>query len=522
MEKKACMSTLIYLGIAICFLASMAMIDSAKGAPAPTSGPRYGGTLRVSNQYDGISIGYPPKLARVASNRQVAPAIESLFRFDNTGKTVPWLATGSENSVETKTITLTLRKGVKFHDGTDFNAEAVKWNLSQCMAARTGGTGKFKAIDVIDDYTVRINLTEWDSTVISNLAQTLGMMISPAAYKKNGEEWCAKNPVGTGPFQFVSWEKDVRTVYKKFPDYWQKGKPYLDRIEWILIVDTLTQELSLRRGETDIILTLASKPLAGLEKDGLVVTGVRMGSGVRGLVPDSVNPKSPFADVRVRQAAQYAIDTEAIVKAIFYGKNEPINQYVSKAHWGYNPSVVGYPYNPTKARQLLAEAGYPNGFKTKILWLSTPEDDQVFAAVQGYFKAVGIDAELDPAPGGRYDQTTSGGKWEGLLMASRSGNPDVVAPLAMWYSGSGKYYTQMLVPDDYAKAIQNAVTASDFRTKQKWTQEAMKLMIDKYCLLIPIFCGSEFAVSQPSVRSHGFMETPFTGMWTPEDAWLSR
>ena len=424
------------LAVLLC-IASL-LIFCAESLSAAEPKPRYGGTLRLSDAYDGISIGYPPKLIRANSNRQAAPAVETLFRTDKTGKPAPWLATGFTNHVGAKTITLTLRKGVKFHDGTDFNAEAVKWNLEQCMSARTPGTEKFRSIDVIDDYSIRINLTEWDSTITSNFAQTLGMMISPTACKKNGADWCANNPVGTGPFQFVSWEKEVRTKYKRFDNYWQKGKPYLDGIEWIPINDTLTRLLSLKKGELDLGLTISPKDIADLEKDGYIVVRQRAGAGARALAPDSANPNSPFANLKVRQAAQYAIDNEGIAKAIYYGEAEPANQWIYKGHWAYNSSVVGYPYNPTKAKQLLAEAGYPNGFKTKITYFTTPENDKLCTAVQGCLKAVGIDAELDPMQSTRYDQIAlQGGKWEGLLWAGMMPNPDVIAALSSRYAGGG-------------------------------------------------------------------------------------
>jgi peptide/nickel transport system substrate-binding protein len=345
--------------------------------------------------------------------------------------------------------------------------------------------------------------------------------ISPTAYKKNGEEWCASHPVGTGPFQFVSWEKDVRTVYKKFDGYWQKGKPYLDRVEYVPIVDSLTRILSFRRGELDFVLNVAAKDVAGLEKDGYVIIHGRVGSGAIGVVPDSVNPNSPWANIKVRQAAYYAINNEEIVKGVFYGEWEPTNQWIYKGHWGYNPSVVGYPYNPAKAKQLLAEAGYPNGFKTKLLYRTTPEWDQTFTAVQGYLKAVGIDAELDPAQAGRYDQVVlQGGKWEGLICNTASPYPDVSAGLNMMFSGGGKYFSQMLAPDDYVRAIKNAITAPDFETKQKWTHEVMKLMIDKYCLQIVLFPVADIGVSRTSLHDHGFCETPNIAFWTPEDAWI--
>jgi peptide/nickel transport system substrate-binding protein len=483
--------------------------------------PRYGGTMRMSDVLDGTSIGYPPKIVRLFANRQVAPAIETLLRTDKTGKPVPWLATAFKENAAAKTITLTLRKGVKFHDNTDFNAEAVKWNLEQHMAAKSQGTEKLQSVDVVNDYTVRISLSQWDSSVTNNLSQTLGMVISPAAVKKNGVDWAASHPTGTGPFLFVGWEKDTRTVYKKFPGYWQKGKPYLDEIVWTPVADSLVRVLSLRKGELDLILSVGPKDLADLEKEGFIVKRQFIGSGATSLVPDSANPKSPFADIRVRQAAQYAIDAAAIVKEVFHGEWEVANQWIYKGHWGYNPSIAGYPYNPAKAKQLLAEAGYPNGFKTKLTFRTSAEWDQTFAAVQGYLKAVGIDAELDPVQTGRYDQIAfQGGKWDGLLCDAVSPNPDLTAALAQNYSGGGKYFTQMLVPDDYAQAIQKAITATDFKTKQKWTREALKLMVDKYRLQIILLARRDFAVSRPGLHNHGIAETPTNGQWTPEDAWV--
>jgi peptide/nickel transport system substrate-binding protein len=355
------------------------------------------------------------------------------------------------------------------------------------------------------------------------MTQGLGMMISPTAYRKNGEEWCVNHPVGTGPFKFVNWQKDSQITFEKFDGYWQKGKPYMDRIEFTTILDSFTRELSLRKGELDLIWTLAAKDLATLEKDGYIVVRRSGGSGARSLVPDSINPKSPFADVRVRRAAAHAIDTGALVKTIYSGENLATNQQIFKGHWAYNSSVAGYPYNPVQAKRLLSEAGYPNGFKTKLLYGTSVENDQVFTAVQSYLKAVGIDVELDAAASGRYIQTAwQGGKWEGLIMAQPSGNPDTVVHLVTFYAGNGKAYSQMLVPSDYGEAIQKAIAAPDFKTKQKWVQQAMKLMIDKYCLTLPLFSVSDFAVSKPYVHNHGFLETPNVGAWRPEDAWLAR
>ena len=266
--------------------------------------------------------------------RQSGPALETLLRTDMAGKPVPWLATAIKEDPKAMTITLTIRKGVKFHDGTDFNAEAVKWNLDQQVAEKGLGTDNIKSVEILNDSTVRINLTAWDSTFISNLAQPTGLMISPAAFKKNGKDWCANNPVGTGPFQIVSRQKDVRSSFKKFDGYWQKGKPYLDKIEFTPIQDPLTREMSLKKREIDLMVTINANNLKGLEKEGLIVIRRTQPAGARALVFDSANPKSPFADVRVRQAAQYAVDAMAMNLALSYGEHEPTFQQVFKGKLG--------------------------------------------------------------------------------------------------------------------------------------------------------------------------------------------
>ncbi len=484
--------------------------------------PKYGGALRLYNQTsDGISIGYPAKLIR-NSNRFAAPAVETLFRSDKTGKPVPWLATGYKSDAKNNAIVLTLRKGIKFHDGTDFDAEAVKWNLEQCATAKTPGTEKFKTIEALNPSTVRINLTEWDSTVISNLAMTIGLMISPTACKTNGAQWAANNPIGTGPFQFVSWEKNVRLVYKKFPGYWQKGKPYVDKIEFIVIEDTNTQEMSFKAGEADMLHTMFPVDLPDLEKRGYNIVRGRPGSGAYGIIPDSANSASPFSHLKVRQAAQHAIDTNAIIKGVFQGENEAANQYVSKAHWAYNKNVAGYPYNPSKAKQLLAEAGYPNGFKTTMYVSNVTMVNKPFLAAQQFLKDVGIDAQVELVTRQRQDEMTYGGKWQqGIVPSSISPNPDVVVPLSQKFAG-GANYAQMLIPPDYLKAVQNALTAPNDKAKQKYVQEIMKLLVDKYALMIFIWCPSEFTISQKYVHNHGYMSTPNTALWTPEEVWLDK
>jgi len=501
-----------------CFILALisASVHAAEGTIS-TKQPRYGGTLKFADYTDGIFIGYPPKCTRNVGIKQVSPAIETLFRYDKAGKPAPYLASGVKEDPRAKTITLTLRKWIKFHDGTDFNAEAVKWNLDQCIAAKIPGTDKFKSVDAVDEYTARINLNEWDSTITGNLTQAMGMIVSPTACQKNGIEWCGNNPVGTGPFMFVSWQKNVRTTFKKFPGYWQKGKPYLDAIEFAPVTDPVTRLMSFKAKEFDIALTIDPIDVADLEKNGHVVTRRKLPSGVETLIPSSANADSPWANLKVRQAAQYAIDTQALAKTIAHGEAEPATQYAIKESWAYNPAVKGYPYNPARARQLLAEAGYPNGFKTKILHLAD-RNAALYAAVQGYLKEVGIDAELDPMDYGRLQKNLWGGSYEGLHLGSGGPTADPVVVLTRLFY-SPRTYVSMMKPDDYVKAISNAIAAPDYKTKQKWVQEVMKLITEKYCLMITLFGPTELAVGHTFVHDHGFLAYPDTKAWTPEKAW---
>jgi ABC-type transport system substrate-binding protein len=533
MTKRYFIVVVLCLFFGTCLAISMA--DIASGAEKVRSRPQtqeaksaetpqYGGTLRVVSVSEGRDIGYPPKLNVSDGYRVAGAAIETLFRMDRTANLVPWLATSRKEDAKAKTIILTLRQGVKFHDGTNFNAEAVKWNLDEGVRNKVAGTEKITSVDIINDNTVRINLTEWDNGVSNNLAQNLGMIISPTAYKTKGEDWAATHPVGTGPFQFVSWEKDQKVTFKKFPGYWQKGKPYLDGIEFNVVVDSMTREFTLRNKEADLMMGVVSpKIVVGLQKDGFAITSIYPGSGSTVLVPASADPQSPWADVRVRRAAAHAIDRGAIVKNVYENVYAVANQWVPPGHWGWNPAVVGYGYNPAIARKLLAEAGYRNGFKTKLTYRSTAEYDQTFAAVQGFLKEVGIDMTLEPVA------TTAvlhrlqyeGAKWDGLLVSGANSNPDAASYLALRYSGGGKNFSMMAVPDDYVKAVKSSITATDFKTKQKMVHAAMKLMIDKYALVIPLFSITDTTVCVPAVHAHG-MTTTQSNLWTPESVWMEK
>ena len=221
------------------------------------------------------------------------------------------------------------------------------------------------------------------------------MMVSPTSLKTLGND-AMTHPVGTGPFSFVSYQPDTSIKFQKFDGYWQKGKPYLDGIEFDFIADPVTALASFEAGEAQAIENLGPKDVSDLIATGKYNVTLSP-AYVAALAGDSAHSDSPYANISVRRAISYAIDNQAIAKTLGFGLIPSTNQLQPPDGLAYNPKVVGYPYNPDKAKQLLSEAGYPNGLQTKITFTSGATNQDLFTAVQSYLQAVGIKATLDPA-----------------------------------------------------------------------------------------------------------------------------
>jgi peptide/nickel transport system substrate-binding protein len=249
-----------------------------------------------------------------------------------------------------------------------------------------------------------------------------------------------------------------------------------------------------------------------------------IGSGADAFVPSSANEASPWARLKVRQAAQYAMNLPEYVTALFGDEAEPANQLVGKNSWAYNPSVVGYPYNPDKAKQLLTEAGYPDGFSSVIFGYTDQTMNKRALAIQSYLGKVGIKLDVQIVQNAQMTQMSQqGGGWEGLLACSLGTSTDVIDTLSRYYSGTNAMmFKSMAVPADYAKAIQDAISAPDFATKQKLAQELMKTFTDTYCLHLLQDTRFDNAFEQKYVINSGILKGVNTQMWTPEAVWINK
>jgi peptide/nickel transport system substrate-binding protein len=494
----------------------------------PPSGPQYGGTLRIICGQELTSIGWPSDQIAPDDYYQRVPAIETLVRFnEDTGVPSAFLAESVVEDPEALTVTFYLRQGVLFHDGTDFNADACIWNFEQIRASANLSASWFWATDIekVDDYTVRVHFSQWDNTFLSNMAYDSGM-ISPTAYEENGLDWVRDNAVGTGPFKQVSFQRDVQKVFERFDDYWQEGKPYLDRIEINIIADPTVQVASFLNGDNDIITYLNPTDAKNLEgQPGVVITQGNSMGDTFSLVGDSAHPDSPFANLKVRQAVSYAINREAIADFIYQGYASPTFQMNSPASKSYNPDVVGYPYDPDKAIALLAETEYAGGFNTTLWCRSDQILRDMFTAVQGYLADVGIIADLQVVNVGKYQEMYFATGWsDGMFAADFVIGSDigifgnymfsVYSPLGMPQS--------MTHPEEVDESIWLTTTAPDFETKKAQSWNLQYLLTDKYCLYTPII--ATFPIAAKSIKVHGehtsTVEAGSSFPWTFADAWL--
>jgi peptide/nickel transport system substrate-binding protein len=338
---------------------------------------------------------------------------EALVYWGADGIFQPELAESWDLDQANKTITFHLRKGVKFHDGTDFNAEAVRYCAQLRIDSKRMVDAKYiDSLEVVDNYTFRYHLNTWINPQKALHSWAYGLTIySPTALAK-GEEANTNSFISTGPFMFNGFERDVYLKLKRNDNYWRGPEyPYLDGIEYRFFADTMTAAAAMQAREGDA-WGAPIKEALDLENMGMkVITQVNMYTEI---VPDDKTPGSVWKDQKVREALEYAIDRPALAEGLGYGKFTPMKMLAPEGSTGYNPDFPERVYDPDKARELLAEAGYPDGFKTKMLVFQGNLD--LPQAIQQYASEVGIEIEIDAADPGRFFGALFADGWGGGLL----------------------------------------------------------------------------------------------------------
>ena len=386
------------------------------------------------------------------SSRVTKNIFESLLEYDRDSfEVVPGLAHDWEISDDGLRYTFYLEEGVTFHDGTDFNAEAVKINFERwsdpeheyafldegyvyplyetMFGGYKGDEGHvIEEINVLGDYEIEFVLNQPLGSFLQNVAMHYFAITSPAALEQYGPD-IGENPVGTGPFKFVSWTKDDTIVLEKFEDYRKEGLPKLDRVIYQVIPDNAARLIALRSGEVDIIDDVNPDDAAGIEAEEGLELYVRGENNV-GFLGFNVE-KEPLDNKLVRQAINHAIDTQSVVDALYAGYATPSVNLIPPNYLGHNDELEGYAYDPQTAKDLLAEAGYEDGFEID-LWVMPvsrpymPDPEKVAEIVQHNLAEIGVTTNIVREEWAPYLERTSNGEHELFLLgwSGSNGDPD--------------------------------------------------------------------------------------------------
>jgi peptide/nickel transport system substrate-binding protein len=412
MLKKKIAWVLFLLFISVVFLTGGGGRESAAaaGEGKQTSITR-GGILNAAQAAKWSSLDPTVSSGRANDKFIINQLYETLIDVDSSGKYIPGLVEAWEVKND-KNIILKLKKNVKFHDGTDFNAEAVKFVLERALNPETKASFRaeiedIQTVEVVDPYTVKLILKDPSSAILGALANYAGYMISPAAIQKYGKD-IVRNPVGTGPFKFKEAVEGDHITLVRNESYHIMGKdgkglPYLDELSIKIIPDDSVKLVNLKSGGLDLIDSVQTINIQGLSASKDLALVSTSASRVFKMLLNV--KKEPLSKKEVRQAIAFAVDREEFVKVVAngYGTVEP--SIVMKPQWFYSPTAK-YSYNIQKAKTLLANAGYPNGFKVKLSFTSREPDKTIIQLIQSQLKKVGIEGEIET-----YDRLAFNNKW---------------------------------------------------------------------------------------------------------------
>jgi peptide/nickel transport system substrate-binding protein len=497
--------------------------------PSLAQNPKKGGILRCGLAGDIKSL-TPFKVGAISA-RVYANIYDTLLELKPNGKIVPALATSWE-TVDPTHIRFRLRKGVKFHSGTPFDAETVKWNIEDHLNPKNPGKPAsvlrlIKSVTVEDKYTVVIE-TKYPYAPFTGLATFVQAfsMRDPEMEKKLGRDEFGKRPSGTGPFKFKEWKLHQYVLLERNDDWWG-GKPHLDGIKFIFMPEANTRVMALKRGEIDFTYNISAETLKGMMKDPKYK--VDLVSSDRMIKLDFNYTREPWkSDQKLRKAISLGIDTEAITEAILGVGGKVAKSLVASSLWGHIPA--GFPeYDPKKAKQLLKEAGWvdkngdgfveKNGKTLFIDFQFGPVRDtnntQVAEAIQSQLAEVGVKVKVNPQDWGTFYQGLYKPQIRHDMMILGWGanfDADYIA-FNHYYGGyippTGQNLARINDPE-LNKLLEGERSEMDPGARKKLLAQLQRMFFDK-TVCIPIYEKTRDAVMQSYVK--GYVGHP--GGWYP-------
>jgi len=492
-------------------LAFILMLVPLAGTPRAGAAPaaQTPNTLVIDTTAEAESLD-PALVAQVSGFSIMGSIFDGLVERDYNGSLVPVLAE-SWSLPDPNTIEFKLRQGVTFHNGEPFNATAVKYSVERLLdpnlnSPLLGAWPKaFQNVEVVDDDPVRFHLSQPDATIFDALALSL-WIVPPGYYSQNSEDFLAANPVGSGPFRFVDSVRDDHTTLARNSNYWgvdtYKGAPLVPTVTFRPVPDAGTRVADLLNGTADIILDVAPDDLDTLRSragDGFqVVTGNAAKLQFVEFMPKSST--DPLADRRVRQALNYAVDVDSIVTNLLKGLGHRQSSPIMDGALGFDPGVAAYDYNPDFARQLLADAGYPNGF-TATMDLSNSDSPARALAVIGQLQQVGVNIQPRTLELATFNNTWSQDKSGDMRMARWGGLQDPAVFLNFTTVCGGFLADQFTCDQDATTLAKQAAASLDQNTRAGLYSQVARLLHDDP---MGIYLANELSIYGVGPRVEGW------------------
>ena len=443
--------------------------------------PRSGGTLTYAAGSATQTLD-PQFITDVTTFRAVGTMYEALLRQDENGKVGPGLALSWTVSPDKRSWTFKLRPGVTFHDGSPFNAQAVKFTYDRILNPATGSPRRstlamVESTEVVDDLTFRLTTKEPFAPLLAQLSAYNVYILSPTHVQKEGANF-SKTASGTGPFKLRSWQPGEKLVVVRNDKYWGE-KPLLDSVVFTVVPEDSARTLLLLSGQADAISEL---PYVMVKKLGsLEAVRVIRKPGYRTIYLGMNLSVAPFNDLRVRQAVGHAINKQALVQGVLSGIGTLGGSLESSVIDGTAKELQPYPFDPAKAKKLLADAGFPNGFSTDFM-VTTGRynmDRQVGEAIQGQLAAVGIKANIQSPEFGAYLAALNKGRVPMFMSGkgSPTGDMDFTQELLMHSTGKMNYFN--FKNPDVDKLIQQQRVAVEPKERQRVLAELQKKVYDE-------------------------------------------
>ena len=452
------------------------------GCPAAEAQqPKRGGTLTLALEADFPSL--DPLRVTALVERQVGLAVmDPLFDIDEKGEVKPMLATGYEVLDGGKTYRITLREGVKFHDGTAFDADAVVFNLERSLDPKNAcrclaNIDSIVGVNAIDAKTVEFKLNRPDAVLPAILSDAAGLMVSPTAVRAD-EKATPKKPVGTGPFVVKEWQQGHKIILERNPNYWVKDQPYLDRVVILPLANEESRQSGLLSGSIDVIESPSPRFVRDAKRNKKLKVLTGAGLGTVFLKMNTRNP--PFDDVRVRRAMAFATDRDLFIKAIYDNQYPVADSLIGPGMWAHS-AVKNFPkYDPAQARKLLAEYGKPVSFALGIS--TSPHNALAAQALQEMWKAVGINAEIKQIEQARFIRDALTHNFQ-MSLFRWAGRPDPDLNLyrafhSKFANETSSNYTQF-TNSKMDELLERGRTTLDRAQRQKIYDEASALLADE-------------------------------------------